>query len=148
MEQMNIWEFNQQLTARLLNINMLNIEVGRRLTRSSRSLWRGIGTQAVGWGIINIGIAMFGRIGTRRRLDELDNPFDEAVMQKETRNLRRILTINAPLNLVYMWGGWQLVKRSKSADVRGNGWGIMLQGLILLFFDSFHLNQVSKMDRS
>ncbi|GAB4336314.1 MAG: hypothetical protein Kow00117_18980 [Phototrophicales bacterium] len=148
MEQMNIWQFNQQLTSRLLNINILNIELGRRLSRSETPFWRGIGTQAVGWGIINIAIALFGRIKTRRRLDKLDDPFDKAIMQKETHTLQRILAINAPLNIVYIFGGWLLTKRGQSEAIRSNGWGIMLQGLILLFFDSFHLKQVSKLDKT
>jgi hypothetical protein len=61
--------------------------------------------------------------------------------------MRRILAINAPLNLVYIASGLLLAKRSpKDVNRRGMGWGIVLQGLLLLAFDTFHLKRVSEID--
>lgn len=147
MEQMNIWEFNNRLTSRLLNINLANIEIGRRLIKSKRPFLRGIGTQALAWGVINIGIAIIGGNSTRRRLDALDDPFDKQTIQQEKRKLRRILMINTPLNLLYVWGGSRLARHGKSATARANGLGVILQGLILFGFDTFHLNEVSKLEQ-
>lgn len=143
---MNIWEFNRVLSNRLLRNNLVNIWIGSRLRSSENQFLRGIGTQAVGWGVINIGIAIFGLVTTRRRLDELDDPFDTDVVRKETRNIRLALLINTPLNFLYMLGGLRLAQSAKDDDSfrRGNGWGIVLQGLLLFLHDYYHLRNVPK----
>jgi hypothetical protein len=89
------------------------------------------------------------RSGTRRRLDRLEDPNNAEVQHDETRKLRRILAINAPLNLVYMFSGYLLAKRKpEDLYMRGNGWGIILQGFILLLFDTFHLRRVNQLKPS
>lgn len=147
LEQLDIWQFNHALSRRLLGINVVNVWLGRRLMRG-QGFWKGVGTQAVSWGVINIGIAVFGTLGTRRKLDSLDDPQDDAAMREQTRSLHRILRINAPLNLLYILGGYLWARRSKyDAYQRGNGWGVVLQGILLLIFDTFHLSRISKMKR-
>jgi hypothetical protein len=143
---MNIWNFQSQLTGRLIGINIANFLAGQRLQKFD-GFWRGVGTQAVGWAVINIGIGVVGSIGTSRRLDKLDDPNTAEVQQEETRKLRRILAINRPLNYLYMLGGFLLARRNQDdAFLRGNGWGIILQGFILLLFDSHHLKRVKELE--
>lgn len=146
MREMSIWEFNRALTRRLALINVVNVLLGKRLLREN-GVWYGIGTQAVGWGLINIGIAVFGRISTRRRINGLDNPLDDSVMEQERRSLHRILLINTPLNLLYMWGGYRLAcsERARQDSVmRGNGWGIVIQGALLFVIDLTHTILISR----
>ena len=143
----DIWEFNRTLTSRLMNINLVNLEFGRQLMKNKNPFWRGFGTQAVAWAVINIGIALVGKFGTNKRIDTLDNPYDETIMRGETRKLRRILLINTPLNWLYMLGGYNWAKRSNDAYQKGNGWGIVLQGFILFCFDSTHSIIVSRLKR-
>lgn len=143
----DIWEFNRTLTNRLMNINLVNLEFGRQLMKLKNPFWRGFGTQAVAWAIINIGIALFGKMGTNKRIDTLDNPYDETVMQSETKKLRNILFINTPLNWLYMLGGYRWAKRANDDYQKGNGWGIVLQGFILFCFDSTHSFIVSRLKR-
>ncbi|MFW5748265.1 MAG: DUF6992 family protein [Chloroflexota bacterium] len=144
IEHITIWQFSRVLSSRLMNINLFNIWLGRRLIRQGE-FWRGVGTQAVGWGVINIAIAAFGLLNTRSKLDKLDDVNDPEAAIEQTRGLRRALRINAPLNLLYMWGGYRLAARSgENTYRRGTGWGIVLQGFILLCFDTFHLSKVLK----
>jgi hypothetical protein len=143
----DIWEFNRDLTGRLMNINMVNLEAGRQLMKSKNAFWRGFGTQAVAWAVINIGIALIGKMGTSKRIDTLPDPYEDGVMRGEARKLRRILLINTPLNWLYMLGGYKWAKRAQDDYQKGNGWGIVLQGFILFCFDSTHSILVSRLKR-
>ena len=57
--------------------------------------------------------------------------------QREARNLRRLLRINAVLDIGYMAGGLALLLRPGSSErARGVGLGILLQGAFLFLFDT------------
>jgi len=140
---MTIWQFNRQVSSRLLQINIVNMMLGQRLLRYE-GFWKGVGTQAVAWSSINIAIAFFGNLFTRRRLDKLENPFEVSVVTKEAVNLRRVLWINTGLDVLYMVGGLILARTrgKQSAFARSNGMGIVLQGLLLFVFDLVHALRV------
>lgn len=142
---MHIWEFNRTLAYRLLYTNLVNFWIGRRLRESRRKFLRGAGTQAVGWSIINITIALFGIVTTQRRLDRLDDPFEPDAIRRETRNIRLVLLVNTPMNLLYMLGGRRFARSGKKKGDnfrRGSGWGIMLQGAMLFAHDVYHLMNI------
>jgi hypothetical protein len=143
MNDQTIWEFNQTLSRRLFSWNLINILTGIWLTRRG-GFWRGIGSQSIGWGIINMAIAIFGSQATARRHDRLDNPDAPKILTRESRNLRWILGINAGLDILYMYGGWRLVRGRglKNTSLRGVGSGIILQGLLLFIFDTTQAQQV------
>jgi hypothetical protein len=136
---MTIWEFHRVVTGRLFRLNLINVLVGLSLQRCGRFLG-GIGTQAVGWGVINIAIALIGAALTRRRYRRIDDPYAASLLHKERRSLRRLLIINAGLDVLYMLGGYHLAdKQGKTSEsVRGHGWGIVIQGALLLIFDLIH----------
>lgn len=143
---MNIWQFNDQLAQRLLSWNVINAVAGALLWVVSGSAYRrGIGSQAVGWAIINIGIAVAGQRMTRQRFAKLATPFDPDIVGRETDNLRRILWVNtAIMDPLYVIGGWWLA-RTRGTDNhrwRGIGHGIMIQGLLLLVFDLIHVLKI------
>lgn len=138
---MNIWNFQRTLNQRLLRINIVNAIIGLSLARR-KGLIKGIGAQAVGWAIINIAIAVVGGELTRRRLDNLESPNAPHIQHKEKRNLRNILLINCCLNPLYILGGWRFARSRKSGFMRGNGYGIMLQGALLACFDIYHVRQL------
>lgn len=146
---MNIWQFNELLTRRLLAWNIPNIVAGLWLTRQA-GFWRGFASQAIGWGFISVCIAVIGRMLTRRRYLILDDPYATDVMVKETRNLRRILWINTGLDVLYMLGGWHFARTRGQADEarRGAGWGIVLQGWLLFVFDLIHARQLAPNQRA
>ncbi|MBM4427863.1 MAG: hypothetical protein FJ031_11590 [Chloroflexi bacterium] len=59
---------------------------------------------------------------------------------KETANLKRILLINTALDVFYVAGGIALIFTlgAENPEWRGHGWGIIVQGGFLFFFDLFH----------
>jgi hypothetical protein len=137
----DIWDFQRALSRRLLLWNTMNLVTGLILLRR-KGIQRGIGTQAVGWSIINMTIAVLGsRSALRRRLQP--DAYALSTLSREARNLRRLLWINAGLDILYMLGGWQLARRSGDKPVvQGSGWGIVIQGALLFVFDVVHARLV------
>jgi hypothetical protein len=136
---MSIWQFNKTLTQRLLRLNIINIALGLPLLLHG-GFWRGVGSQCIGWGLINIGIALGGNALTQRRRASLPDPDDPQVVAAEARALRRVLWVNAGLDILYMLGGQRLAA-TRGADnplYRGVGRGITLQGGLLFAFDVLH----------
>lgn len=140
---MTIWDFQRVLSRRLLIINIVNIFIGSRIAKRGNFLY-GVGSQAIGWGLINVGIAIFGAIGAERRKAKLDDPYNPEIMNKDSRNLRNILLINTGLDILYMLGGRSIAQRNEGKDdlTRGMGWGIVIQGALLFLFDLVHVFQV------
>lgn len=145
-EYMNIWQFQALVSRRLLVTNLINVLFGILLLRS-RAFWRAVGEQAVGWGLVNIAIALIGGWSGSRRAAK-DDAFSMSVLAKEARGLRRLLWINAGLDVVYMLGGWLWARRGAAAQDRrrGMGWGIVFQGALLFIFDVVHALRVPEYD--
>lgn len=136
---MTIWHFQRQLTSRLLRWAVFSVAAGGLMRRNPTKFWRGAGMQFVSWGIINAMIAAAGSVSTENRLAQLDNPGAPEILEKETRNLRRLLWINAGLDVVYVLAGRWWSRRDKGdGSARGHGFGIIIQGLFLLVFDVLH----------
>lgn len=127
---------------RLLLWSGLSIAAGLGLLLAS-PFWQGVGVQAVGWGLADAAIALFGTWITRRRTARLD-PLAPGVEAQEARSLRRLLRINAGLDVLYVLGGAALALTLGAGHPfwRGTGWGIILQGTFLLLFDTAHARLV------
>jgi carboxylesterase len=139
-----IWEFQDVLTRRLLLWSALSVVAGALMLVFGDPFWRGFGLQAVVWGIIDAGIAFFGRRASeKRRLANLGGP---SIAEREAGNLRRLLWINTGLDVLYVAGGIVLIYTIGQGDpfARGNGWGIVAQGGFLFFFDLLHALAVPK----
>lgn len=138
-----IWAFQERVSTLLFNWNAVNIAFGL-IAWARGGFWRGLGSQAVGWGVINWLIALIGsRAGNQRRLS-LPNPDSASVFNKEQTQLRNILWVNWGLDFLYIWGGWRFLRRTTPKDsIRaGMGVGIMMQGALLLIFDTLMLREV------
>ncbi|MBL8155370.1 MAG: hypothetical protein JNM70_14395 [Anaerolineae bacterium] len=130
----NIWAFQQSLSNRLIRWNLVNIGVGLLLSFFS-PFWRGFGSQGIGWGVINILIGIIGGRAARQKAAQPDAQTAEKQVHEAT-NLFRLLIMNAGLDMLYMMGGQQLIRKSAAQPYRrGMGWGIVLQGFLLLVFD-------------
>ncbi|MCB8966486.1 MAG: hypothetical protein H6660_06280 [Ardenticatenaceae bacterium] len=142
---MSIWDFNRQLTQRLLAWAVSSITTGAALQRRSDARQRGIGLQFAGWGIVNLLIALFGKYGTQRRARQ-PQANTAQTLHKESRNLRRLLWINTGLDVLYVLGGLLLARRKghDNPHWRGQGQGIIVQGGFLFFFDLLHALLVPK----
>lgn len=133
-----IWEFSDNLTRWLLRWALLSMAGGSALAASQDPLARGIGHQFVGWGLIDALVAIGGRRFSARRQARAE--VDPSLVQKEARNLRRLLWINAGLDVLYVLGG-ALLARSRgrrNAYWRGQGLAIIFQGTFHLVFDVWH----------
>jgi hypothetical protein len=135
---MNIWQFQTRLSRRLQNWAIFSVASGL-LMRFGGRYWRGMGGQFIGWGLINAAIALFGRSAADNRAADYENPGAPQVLAKESRNLRRLLLINAGLDVLYILFGAGLAARDKGDGTRkGNGRGIIIQGAFLFVFDVLH----------
>jgi hypothetical protein len=101
------------------------------------AFWRGVAKQTSGWALINGLIARFGRRSSQARKAKLADPLDPTITAQESRKLRRVLQVNAGLDVLYVAGGIALAvtKGKEDAEWRGQGLGIVSQGLFLFFFD-------------
>ncbi len=135
----NIWQTQEILLSHLLAWSRLSLVGGLSLLRAE-AFWRGIGLQAIGWGLIDEAIAMIGHWSVYRRRAALPDPAAPAVLAQESRKLRRLLWLNAGLDVLYMLGGLTLVRTRGATDRgwRGHGWGIIIQGGFLFLFDLYH----------
>ncbi len=132
-----IYDFQRSISLRLISYAGLSILGGLLLWISGDPFWRGFGLQAAAWGMVDAAIALFGLRGLAVKLARAYNPTESAA---RSRWLRRILTLNAGLDVVYIAGGLALaltLGRTQPFQA-GMGWGILAQGAFLLLFDSLH----------
>ncbi len=143
-----IWDFQDALTCRLLLWSALSITAGGILLLAGDAFWRGFGLQAVVWGAIDAGIALFGRRSAQGR--QASAPPGPETTAREARNLRRLLWINSGLDVLYVAGGLLLVATLGRSDpfAAGSGWGIVLQGSFLFVFDLLHARRGGLRGRS
>lgn len=135
---MNIWQFQNLISKRLLQWGLASVILGI-LMRFGGKFWKNLGNQFIAWGAIDAGIAIGGQIASNNRIDQYENAGKAEVKQKEAKNLSRLLWINAALDVLYILGGFFWSKRDK-----GNGLGVLIQGAFLLFFDCFHALKMPK----
>lgn len=138
-----IWAFQERVSTLLFNWNAVNIAFGL-VAWARGGFWRGLGSQAIGWGLINWLIALLGSGAGQRRRASLPDPESAPVFKKEQTQLRRILWVNWGVDFLYIWGGWRFLRRTTPKDAirAGMGVGIMLQGALLLIFDTLMLREV------
>ena len=135
---MNVFQYQDKISKRLLRWSIGSVVVGL-LMRFGGKFGKNLGNQFISWGVIDAAIAIGGDIAKRNRIDHMDNPGKSEIKRKEADNLTRLLWINAGLDILYMIWGFVWAKRDKGDGVgRGNGIGIIIQGLFLFVFDVFH----------
>jgi hypothetical protein len=134
----NVWQYQGMISRRLLRWAGISVIAGL-LMRGSGQFWKQMGGQFIAWGAIDALIAWGGTIMARERVAKLDNPGELAVRQQESQQLSRILWINAGLDVLYMLAGKWLMGRDKGdGKMKGMGWGVLIQGAFLFFFDVIH----------
>lgn len=125
--------FADTVTRRLLCWSALSMASGLPLAVSRKPLLRGVGQQFMAWGAIDGAIALAGRWSQRRKAEH-------GASSREIDALRRLLLVNAGLDVLYVAGGAALAVRRGQNDPywRGVGLGIVAQGGFLLAFDLWH----------
>ena len=142
--------FQQKLTQRLLTWAGISLSLGIAMTLKKDRRVQGIGSQFAGWAVVNALIALFSARAAHAKHQKL---VDGGVIEFETipaeaRGLRRILWVNAGLDVFYILGGLVLRQTKGSDDARllGIGEGIAVQGVALLVFDTLHALLVPPVD--
>jgi pimeloyl-ACP methyl ester carboxylesterase len=115
----------------------LSITGGIYLIFTRDAFWRSFGLQAAAWGAVDALIAVWGGRGLSEKINQ---PVNLAQSALDARKLRRILWINAGLDLLYISAGLAAAYTlgQNSPAWRGTGWGIAVQGVFLLGFDLLH----------
>ncbi len=132
------WSYGALVGRRLLAWSAASVIAGVLLLALGDPWWQGFGLQAVVWGAIDGAIGLIGIVSAgRSRRRAADDPAADA---REARKLRRLLLLNAGLDVLYIAGGLIVAGPVAAGDpfVAGNGWGIVLQGAFLLLFDLLH----------
>ena len=132
-----IWDFQRILSIRLMVWAAASLLASGLSILAGGLFWQGFGLQMFVWGLLAALIAGLGRRGLAKKLT---SSIDLAEMANRARFLRRVLTINAGLDMLYLAGGAALVLFSGPAAPYnlGMGWGILVQALFLELFDSLH----------
>lgn len=91
---------------------------------------RFMGYQNLAWGAIDGAIALYGAWDLSRKRSELGRDW-----RAEAEAFRRLLLINAGLDVLYITAGTLLLLRGKDERWRGTGLGIVIQGAFLLLLD-------------
>lgn len=136
-----IYAFVDVLGRRLVAWGALSVLVGAAALLVGDAFWRGVGSMFVAWGAVDLGIGVVARRmaerGRRRTIGDTD------ARTRETHRIRRILLLNAALDVLYVLGGWWFGLTAAGDTWRvGVGLGIVLQGAFLLAFDLVHARWV------
>lgn len=130
-----IWKFESDLTRRLLTWSVLSLLSGLYLWFTANEFGRGFGIQAILWGAVDAAIAVVG-VRTAARRKSTADPMKEALF------IRKVLWVNFGLDVLYILGGFWVIQSYTELFWQGTGWGIVLQGTFLFFFDLIHALRV------
>ncbi|MGC9399771.1 MAG: DUF6992 family protein [Anaerolineae bacterium] len=137
--KVDIWQFQMELSARLMRWAGFSIGAGTALALTGDRFKQGVGEQFIGWGVINGLLAFFGARNAPKQSAEPE-AHTPARQAGERRNLRTILSVNTGLDVLYVLGGLWLARTKGEDDDfwRGAGQGIVVQGAFLFVFDLIH----------
>jgi hypothetical protein len=113
-----------------------SIVAGVALTGRGRrrpSTARDVGRQALGWGLVDLAIVAWGARGLRRGRR---GALTADAARVRGRRMGRVTAANAVLDIGYVAAGAVLAARGPAR--RGDGLGIVVQGLALLWLDVRH----------
>lgn len=121
-------QVRSQLTSVLAGWAVTSLVVGAGLlARGPGERGAGVARQCLAWGGVDLALAAAGWSGRSR-------PMDEAAR----RSLRRLLLLNAALDVGYVAVGAALLRagRVRGRDSTGDGAAVIVQGTFLLLLDS------------
>lgn len=98
---------------------------------------RAVALQFVVWGAVDGAIAAIGERDGRRRIARGEDR-DPAATRAFGARLRRLLRLNAGLDLVYVAVAVALLVGWRTPAGSGHGLGVLIQGGFLLAFDAWH----------
>lgn len=148
-QEYNLFTYQQQVMPVLLGWGVGSIVSGLIWMRSTADWLRGLGSQFLGWGIVDSLIAAFAirNAAQKNGLVEVGE-ITQDEHHRQSVQFERIVWLNALLDIGYIFGGIWLAKRNPTNQQRqGMGWGILIQGGFLFIWDVL-LASVAKRKRS
>lgn len=107
------------------------------LAVAETAAWRAFGLQSSVWGAIDGAIALAGAVALRRARAR-GEAGDPARAEGERRRLRRLLVVNAWLDVGYVAIGAAVWVWGTGEGATGHALGVLVQGGFLLAFDTVH----------
>lgn len=127
------------LTRRLTTWGALSVVAGTAMSalaaRRDHRVLAGVGRQFAAWGAVDLAIAGVGSLSNRRPVTDASGAL---------RSLRRLLVVNAVLDIGYLAGAVALARRPA---LRGDAAGVAVQAVALLVLDVHHARRSVPTDR-
>ena len=143
---MTIWDFQTLVSQRLFEWARLSTGIGAVML-AGNTFWQRVGFQFLGWAAVNAVLAGFGQRASAQRAGQLPKLLARPIRRKTARGFRRLLWINAGLDILYMIGAlWWMRRRPEDPAVQGTGAGIIAQSAFLFVFDVAHALKVPDVD--
>lgn len=136
-DQFDLYTFQRRTLPVLLGWAAVSMVAGSFWWRSSRHWLRGLGSQFLGWGLINGLIALFGLRSARANAAKYEQDrISKSEMKMQSQRFENILWVNTGLDIGYLLSGTWIINRAGDNDHRkGIGWGIIFQGGFLFIWD-------------
>ena len=140
------WRHAARISAQLAAWGLASVALGAALLLMGPLAWlpaevvpvaRGFGIQCLVWGAIDGAIALLGMRDLRRRRAAGEHT-EAGGSHAFAARLRKLLRLNAGLDVVYVLAGLALVLLWRTPEGLGHGLGVMVQGGFLLAFDGWH----------
>lgn len=132
-----IWNRAGTIARQLATWALASAGIGAGLLAWGDPFARAVGIQFLIWGAVDGAIAGVGARDRRRKVTAGADR-DPQASAAEARRLRRLLWINAGLDVLYVAVGAGLVAFGPGPVVDGHGVGVLIQGAFLLIFDTAH----------
>jgi len=138
------WQHAQRIGAQLAAWALLSLAlavvlwwVAGRTGADVGATLRALALQFAVWGAIDGAIAALGERDRRRRLSRAEDR-DAGASAAFAARLRRLLRLNAALDVGYVAVGVALLLAWRTPEGLGHGMGVLIQGGFLLVFDAWH----------
>jgi hypothetical protein len=141
MKDQTFFKWQERVLGGLMVWGAANVVIGAGGSRVRDDVPRQFAWQALTWGAIDLVLALLGRRGARTR-GQTATP---ATTQRAVARFRRVLAINAGLDVAYILGGSVLAATARHDRRRkGVGLGILVQGIFLAVYDALLLQHVDQ----
>jgi hypothetical protein len=142
-KKINIWQYQYLLTKRMAFWGVGSFATGIPMIFMEPFL-RGFGLQAMIWGAINMGIAVFAALRITKRRENSPDPADREIVAAEATKLRKLLILMIRCDFIYLLIGLLIIfiGGRKDAWWMGTGISVFVQGLFLLGFDWYHVKEM------
>ena len=138
MQDQTFFQWQEWVLGGLMAWGAANVVFGAGGSRARDDMPRQFAWQALTWGAIDLALAVLGRRGARTQ----GRTATPETTQRAVASFRRVLAINAGLDVVYIVGGSVLVATARHDRRRkGVGLGILVQGIFLAVYDALLLQR-------